>query len=178
MRIECHVCALRPWELTDKASLVRYANNKNVSRNLEDVFPYPYTDADADQWLSRQPRDLWFAIEVAGEAVGGIGIDQGERNHRHTGALGYWLGEPFWGRGIMTAAVKDLTEVALRKADLYRISASVFGWNRASMRVLEKAGYQREAVLRCGGVKDGVVCDEVVYGVTRAPELPYVRAVP
>lgn len=173
--IDCGLCTLRPWRKSDKHSLIRHANNRNVSRNLEDVFPYPYTDADADAWLSRQDGlSPWrFAIAVEGEPVGGIGLDVRGDIQRHSAMIGYWLGEAYWGRGIMTRAVGALTERALAAPDLYRVYAFVFAWNKASMRVLEKAGYQREGILIRSGVKDGVLFDQVLYAITRDPGLPY-----
>ena len=159
-------------------SLVRHANNRRVWRNLRDVFPHPYTDADADEWLGRAaaepPPEGVYAIDVDGQAVGGISLERGSDVERHTAEIGYWLGEMFWGRGLMSAAVRTLSDAALRdQSNLYRLQAGVFAWNEASMRVLEKAGYQREGVMRRGVVKDGVLVDRVLYARTRDPGLSY-----
>lgn len=178
--IDCGRFLLRPWRRSDKAALVRYANNRNVARNLRDRFPHPYTEADADEWLAyaagEAPREGFYAIEVAGEAVGAISLERGTDIDRCSAELGYWLGEPFWGQGIMTAAVRTVTAAGLREPDLYRIYAAVAAWNPASMRVLEKAGYQREGILVRSGVKDGVLFDKVLYAITRDPGLPYTPA--
>jgi len=115
-----------------------------------------------------------FAIEVNVEAVGGIGLERGRDIERHSAEIGYWLGEPFWGRNIATAAVEGITRRAFEVTDLYRLYASVFVWNPASMKVLEKAGYRREGTLIRSGIKDGVLLDRVIYAITRDPGLPYV----
>jgi RimJ/RimL family protein N-acetyltransferase len=175
------VLILRAWQKSDKDSLVRHANNRNVSRHLREVFPYPYTDQDADAWLNRTvPEEAakWrFAIEIGGEAVGGIALDLCTDVERHSASIGYWLGEGFWGRGIMTHAVTEVTARALATPRFCRVCAQVSSGNPASMRVLEKAGYQREGVLVRGVIKSGMVFDQVLYAVTRDPGLPYEPAV-
>jgi RimJ/RimL family protein N-acetyltransferase len=170
VRLECGVCAVRDWEWTDKASLVRHANNKNVWRNLLDRFPYPYTEADAESWFALlgtvSPATHW-ALDVDGEAVGGIGFELGLGNYAKTGHFGYWLGESYWGRGIMSAAVRATVEYVFSHADVVRLEAPVFEWNSPSMRVLEKCGFVREGVLRRSAFKDGQVIDTVLYARIR-----------
>jgi ribosomal-protein-alanine N-acetyltransferase len=164
-------CVLRPWRAGDEASLVRYANNRNVSRNLRDRFPYPYTAADADEWIKlavAQTRPTSFAIVVEGEAVGGIGIELGTDIFRRSAEIGYWLGEPFWGRGIATEALRAVTEYAFERFDICRLHAGVFDWNPASARVLEKAGYTLEGRARLGVVKDGRLGDRLLYALVRS----------
>ena len=161
---------LRPWRREDAASLVRHADNRNVWINLRDTFPHPYTPADARQWLERvtaiRPA-THFAIAVGGDAVGGIGFEPQADVLRRSAEVGFWLGEPFWGRGITTAALVALSAHAFAAADLVRLYACVFEWNPASMRVLEKAGYVREACLRHAVVKDGRIIDQYVYALVR-----------
>jgi len=178
--IDCSRCRLRPWAASDKAALVRYANNRNVSRSLRDVFPYPYTDADADRWLARvagsaAPPGV-YAIEVGGEAAGTLAVERQTDVERLSAEIGYWLGEPFWGRGIVTEAVGRVTALALAEDDILRLFASVFAWNAASMRVLEKNGYVGEAVLRRSGFKDGAVFDRVIYARVKESAHPYISA--
>ena len=172
IEMDAGVCLIRSWRRSDKASLLRYADNRNVSRNLRDAFPYPYTSDDADYWLSyarsREPETN-FAIELNGEAIGGIGYTLNQDVYRKSAEIGYWLGEPFWGRGIAVAALRLVTDYAFRNHDLHRIHAGVFGWNPGSMRVLEKAGYEREAVHRDAVYKLGEFTDEVVYVRFRDP---------
>jgi len=168
MRIECPVCAVRDWSPADKADLVRYANNRNVWRNLTHMFPNPYTEADADEWfamLAAMPEPTHWAIEVDGQAVGGIGVSVGKGVFSKKAEFGYWLGEPYWGRGIMTGAARAVAPYALERFGLVRLEAAVFAWNPASMRVLEKCGFVREGVSRAGVFKDGQLLDEVDYAL-------------
>lgn len=179
-QIDCGVCVLRAWRRSDKASLVRHAHNPNVSRHLRNIFPFPYTSANAERWLrSRPAKDAapWrFAIEVDELAVGGVGLEPGRDIEFRSAEIGYWLGQDFWGRGIMTAAVKAVTSRALESGQFYRLCAHVSAQNPASMRVLEKAGYAREGVRVRSGLKNGVLFDQVLYAVTRDPGLRYVAA--
>jgi RimJ/RimL family protein N-acetyltransferase len=170
VRLECGPCVVRDWRPGDKAAVVRAANNRNVWRNLAHRFPHPYTDADADRWfgmLREAPLPTHWAIEVDGEAAGGIGIDVGEGIHAKTAHFGYWLAEPHWGRGIMTAAVRAVAEHVLAHFDVARLEAPVFAWNPASMRVLEKCGFVREGVLRQSVLKDGQLIDAMLYARVR-----------
>jgi RimJ/RimL family protein N-acetyltransferase len=176
-RIDCGVCLLRRWRRSDRDALIRHANNRNVWRNLRDQFPHPYTKSDADHWLaftaSDPPESSIYAIDVGGEAMGTVSTLRQKDIERHSAEIGYWLAEPCWGRGIMTAAVREMTQVALAEPDLYRLFATVFPWNPASMRVLEKCGYRREGILVRSSVKDGVLIDRALYAITREPALPY-----
>jgi ribosomal-protein-alanine N-acetyltransferase len=161
---------VRSWEWRDRDALVRHANNRKIWINLRDHFPYPYTDEDARDWLAsivrREPENN-FAIDVAGEAVGGIGFTvQPDVGHR-SAEIGYWLGEKFWGRGIATDALIAMTDHAFANYDICRIYAYVFGWNGASARVLEKAGYTLEGRLRKSVTKDGQTIDNLIYAIIR-----------
>ena len=163
---EAPLAVIRPWQDGDRASLVRHANNRKVWRNLKDRFPHPYTDADAAAWLAlarAEPDWTGFAIEVEGHCAGGVGLVPLADVHARCAHIGYWLGEPFWGRGIMTAVVGAVTDHALSQRGFLRLEAPVFAWNPASMRVLEKCGYVREGVLRKSVFKDGEVIDSVLY---------------
>ncbi len=161
---------LRPWRPGDEASLVKHANNRNIWRNVRDLFPYPYTPQHAREWVHRagrvHPRTN-FAIAVDGDAVGGIGIVLREDIYRRSAEIGYWLGEEFWGRGIVTEAVKAMSDWGFAHFDICRIYAGVFEWNPASMRVLEKAGYTLEARLAKQVTKDGETIDEFIYAIVR-----------
>jgi RimJ/RimL family protein N-acetyltransferase len=160
-------CTLRAWRSEDAASLVRSANNTAVWRNLRDRFPHPYTARHAATWIRTSRRATQFAIDVGGEAVGGVGYLVGEDVYRRSAEVGFWLAEPFWGRGIMTEAVLAITRLAFERHDICRVYAEVFEWNVASMRVLEKAGYAREARLRRAVTKDGQTIDEMVYAILK-----------
>jgi [ribosomal protein S5]-alanine N-acetyltransferase len=172
--LEVSDCVIRPFRPSDRDAIVRHANNWNVARNMRDRFPHPYSVADAEAWLALVPTQspvTNFAIATAdvltGELIGGIGLMLQDDVFRRGAELGYWLGEAHWGRGIATAAVKAFTRYAFEAHDLLRIFAGVFSWNPGSMRVLEKAGYSREGVLRQSVVKDGQMLDKMLYAVTR-----------
>jgi RimJ/RimL family protein N-acetyltransferase len=170
MNLDCGKCLVRDWRGTDKESLVRFANNRSVWRNLAHRFPHPYTAESADSWfalLAGQAEPTHWALEIDGVAAGGIGIDPGEGIYAKNALFGYWLAEPFWGRGIMTAAVRTTAEYVFAQFDIARLVSPVFEWNPASMRVLEKSGFVREAVLRKSVFKDGQLIDEVVYSRLR-----------
>jgi ribosomal-protein-alanine N-acetyltransferase len=165
---------LRPWRSSDAASLVRHANDREVWRNLRDRFPHPYTPEAAEAWLAwvaQQAPSTHWAIEVDGEAGGGIGFTFGEDVHARVAEVGYWLGRAFWNRGIATEALRAVTAHAFAAHDVLRIEAHAFAWNDASLRVLEKAGYIREACLRRAVVKVGAVTDLLIFAVLR-PETP------
>lgn len=170
MNLKLRSCTVRSWEWRDRDAIVRHANNRKVSINLRDRFPYPYTVNDARSWLEmvigHQPETN-FAIDVAGEAVGGIGFTlQPDVGHR-SAEIGYWLGEECWGRGIATEALMAVTEHAFANYDLCRLFAHVFEWNSASARVLEKAGYAFEGRLRKSVTKDGQTIDQLMYAMIR-----------
>lgn len=157
---------VRPWAPDDLPSLVQHANNPNVARQLRDRFPHPYEPAHGRgflSWLARQQTPTVWAISVEGRGVGGIGLEVGQDVERVSAEVGYWLGEPFWGRGIATAALDAVTARAFRLFDLSRIFAVPFAGNAASIRVLEKAGYVREGHLHRSAIKDGVIVDQYLY---------------
>jgi RimJ/RimL family protein N-acetyltransferase len=159
-------CLLRPWRNADKEALVRLADNRRVWRNMTHSFPHPFLPEDADRWLAiaaHPGASLQIAIEVDGELAGGIGAIAGEGICCATAQFGYWLGEPFWGRGIASAAARALADRIGDERLFARLEAQVFEWNPASMRVLENAGFTREAVLRCAAFKDGTLIDTVLY---------------
>jgi len=163
-------CTVRPWARADAPALVRHADDREIWRNLRDRFPHPYTAADAEAWLAftmQQDPPTQFAIEVDGEAAGSIGYTLGEDVHWRTAEIGYWLGRAVWGCGIATDALRAVTADAFASHDLDRIQACVFAWNSASVRVLEKAGYEREACLRRAVTKDGETTDMLIYGILR-----------
>ena len=166
MRLDLARCIVRPWTNADAASLCRHANNRNVSMHLRDRFPYPYGLEQATTflgWLAGQPSPTVWAIEVDGEAAGGIGIELHSDVERVSAEIGYWLGERVWGRGIATEALRAVTAEAFTRYDLTRIYAVPFADHHASIRVLEKAGYVREGVMRHSAIKDGKVRDQALY---------------
>jgi RimJ/RimL family protein N-acetyltransferase len=170
MELKLNSCTIRPWRLGDAESLIRHANNYKIWRNVRDRFPHPYTSDDAHAWIdyaSTERPMTNFAVAVDGVAVGGIGLILQSDIYRRSAEIGYWLGEEFWGRGIISDAVRALTEWGFANFDLCRIYAGVLEWNPASMRVLEKAGYQFEARLRKAVTKEGQTMDDFIYSIVR-----------
>ena len=163
-------CTLRRFRVTDKSRLVELANNPRVSSNLRDAFPYPYTQDDADQWfktaLNQQQQHI-FAIAQSDQLIGGIGFHPLDDVYRHTAELGYWLGEPYWGKGIMSRAVAVIVQLVFTTTDLTKLFAGVFSNNPASAAVLEKNSFYFEGRLRNAVVKRGKVLDELRYGLLR-----------
>jgi RimJ/RimL family protein N-acetyltransferase len=149
---------------------VRHANSRKVSINLRDRFPYPYTVNDARMWLEMvvgHAPETNFAIDVGGEAAGGIGFTLQPDVARRSAEIGYWLGEEYWGRGITTEALIAVTDHAFANYDLCRLYAHVFEWNGASARVLEKAGYTFEGRLRKSVTKEGQTIDQLMYAMVK-----------
>jgi len=168
MEIDCGPCLVRSWRKSDVDSLVRHANNQKVWLQLRDRFPHPYTAADGEAWLvhaceAEPEKDL--AIDVAGEAAGGIGLTLGSDVERISAEIGFWLGESLWGRGIVTAAVRAFTARAFSAYGLQRIFALPFAGNTASRRVLEKSGFALEGILRRSALKAGRVTDQALYAL-------------
>jgi ribosomal-protein-alanine N-acetyltransferase len=166
MRIITPSCTLRDWNPGDAGSLARHANNPRIAAIMRDAFPSPYTLEDAHRFISMATgltSNLFLVIEVKGEAVGGIGIHPLEDVKRKSAEIGYWLSESLWGKGIVTDAVRSLVPFAIERCDIVRLQAGIFSNNPASMRVLEKCGFTREAIHRDAITKNGALLDEVMY---------------
>jgi RimJ/RimL family protein N-acetyltransferase len=162
--------SLRSWRLEDAAGLAEVANNRNVWLTLRDIFPHPYHLADAETYLGRtvgSEPELSFCLELDGRPAGGIGFHFAGDVHHLTVELGYWLAEPFWGRGIMSHAVRAMVGYGFDALPIERIEAYVFANNPASARVLEKCGFSFEGRLRRNVIKDGQVLDSLVYSILR-----------
>lgn len=164
---------LRPWRPEDLASLVEYANNWNVAKNMTDKFPFPYTESNGKAFIAFATADdpiHIFAIEVDGQAVGGIGIHPQDDIHRRNAELGYWLAEPFWGQGIISAAIKQAVDFAFQTYAIDRVFARPFGTNSASQKVLEKNGFVLDGKFEKTLVKNGEILDELIYSIRRVNE--------
>ncbi len=160
--------SLRSWAIEDIPALVKYAGNRKIWMNVRDIFPHPYTRENAEEWINRVQEPLTnFAIASATEAIGGIGFNLQEDVYRRSAEIGYWLGEPYWHMGIATRAVKAVAEYAFANFDLLRLYATVFEWNRASARVLEKNAFILEGRLVKSVFKDGKTIDSMLYALTR-----------
>lgn len=167
--LDCGPCRLRPWRLGDEDSLKRNANNRNVARNLRDVFPHPYTIEAAREWIAHanaSASEVALAIEVAGEASGGVGLRRQGDVDRVSAEIGYWLGEAYWNRGIMTAALLEFVPFCFRNFELTSIFARCFSWNESSIRVLQKCRFERAGLLPRAAIKEGEIVDVVILATT------------
>jgi [ribosomal protein S5]-alanine N-acetyltransferase len=162
---------LRPWSFSDAHQLAIIANNRNISDNLRDGFPFPYSINDANNWLSMvipvndPPR--FFAIIYEDHLCGSIGIVTKEDIYRKNVEIGYFLAEEYWGRGIITKAIKVATSYSFAKFDIIRVYAEPFSDNTGSRRALEKAGFKCEALFIKNVFKNGVIKDSCIYSILR-----------
>ena len=163
---------LRPWRPEDAPSIARHADDPQVAANLRDVFPCPYQLSDAEEFIrlcrAAEPEQAIFrAIVVDGQAVGSVALTRGTDVCRRSAELGYWLGRALWGRGIMTKAVEEMCRTGFEAWDIVRIYAEPFAHNAGSRRVLEKAGFALEGVMRSGIWKNGRLRDYCMYDLLR-----------
>ena len=166
MDIACPLCLLRPLVAADAPALARHANDRLVWQNLRDRFPHPYSEADAREYIayaSAKPIQTSFGIVVDGEAIGNISLMLGDDIARRSAEVGYWIGRSFWGRGIAVEALRATTRYAFTQLALVRVFAVPFATTTRSARVLEKAGYVREGLMRRSALKDGTILDQLLY---------------
>ncbi len=166
------ICKIRKWELLDAADLSVNISNKKIQDNLRDGLPYPYTEQDGRDYISAmlssdENNTFAFAITIDNKVIGSIGVFRQENIHSKTGELGYYIGEEYWGKGIMTEAVRQICSYVFDNSDIIRIYAEPFAYNIASCRVLEKAGFQYEGTLRSNAVKNSKVIDMKMYSRLR-----------
>ncbi|GIK61700.1 MAG: GNAT family N-acetyltransferase [Ignavibacteriota bacterium] len=170
MKIYFGEYCIRSYEYSDQKALVKYANNYNVSRLLRDQFPFPYTSEMAEMWLvhaCNQNPESNFVIANEKELIGAIGINLQDDVNRFSAEIGYWLGEPFWNKGIITQALNLFSDFAFNKFELNRIFANVFEGNDASEKVLRKTGYKKEATLKKAVFKEGKFIDQHIYALLK-----------
>lgn len=165
-------CKIRKWKLSDAKDLAIALSNRKIQDNLRDGLPYPYTEQDGADYISDmlsadENETFAFAITIDGKAVGSIGVFRQGNIHRQTAELGYYIAEEYWGRGIMTEAVKQICQYVFSESDIIRIYAEPFAYNAASCKVLEKAGFQYEGTLRKNAVKNGKVIDMKIYSLLK-----------
>ena len=159
---------LRPFTDSDSKRLAELCNNKKIWNNLRDYIPFPYTDINAIDFIKycqTENPQLTFAIEINGEFAGSIGLVRQPDVYKLTAEIGYWLGEPFWGMGIATKAVRLIVEYGFNNLGLVRIYTGVFDFNKASQRVLEKSGFKLECIFEKSVFKNDKICDEYRYGL-------------
>lgn len=165
-------CNIRKWRMEDAADLAAAVNNKKILDNLRDGLPYPYTEADGKEFIyamltAEEHTTYAYAITVNDKVIGSIGVFRCGNIHFRTAELGYYIAEGYWGQGIMTSAVKQVCSYIFEKTDILRIFAEPFAYNTASCRVLEKAGFQCEGILRKNAVKNGKILDMKMYARIR-----------
>ena len=165
-------CKIREWKITDKESLALLLNNKKILDNLRDGIPWPYSQKDAEDFIAAmlaadKTKTFAFAITADEEVIGSIGVFRGENIHCRTAEMGYYLGEAYWGKGFGTSAVRQICTYVFENTDIIRIFAEPFAFNTASCRVLEKAGFQMEGILRSNAVKNGAVQDMKMYALVK-----------
>lgn len=170
-------CMLRKWRLSDAKDLAAALSNERILRNLRDGLPFPYTEQDAHDYIEKmlssdENSTFAYAITVDGRVVGSIGAFRQSNIHRQTAELGYYLAQAYWGRGIMTSAIRQLCRILFDTTDILRIYAEPFAYNTGSRRALEKAGFRYEGTMKNNAVKNGKVVDMALYSLTRNPE-PY-----
>ena len=163
---------LRPWRQADIEAVAEAADNPNIAANLRNIFPSPYTLADAKWFVEDciaqgETRQLMRAIAVNGRAAGSISVSRKDDVYEKSAELGYWLAEDYWGRGIMTEAVRQICREAFDRFDILRIFAEPFAENLGSRRVLEKAGFVCEGTMRMGVYKYGRVQSSCMYALLR-----------
>lgn len=166
-------CKIRKWELNDAKDLAAALSNKNVQDNLRDGLPYPYTEQDGKEYISLmlaadKNNTFAFAVTIDEKVIGSISAFRQKNIHRQTAELGYYIAEDYWGKGIMTEAVKQLCDYVFTHTDIIRIYAEPFAYNVGSCRVLEKAGFICEGTLRCNAVKNSKVLDMKIYSKLKA----------
>lgn len=167
------ICKIREWKISDASDLAAALSNKKVQDNLRDGLPFPYTENDALEYinamLSADKNDTFaFAVTVDDKVIGSVGVFRQENIHRLTAELGYYISEKYWSNGIMTEAVKQICEYVFKNSDIIRIYAEPFAYNTASCRVLEKAGFQFEGLLKQNAIKNNKVIDMKMYALIKA----------
>lgn len=165
-------CTIRPWRMSDAMDLAAALSDPAILNNLRDGLPYPYTEKDAEDYITAmlcadKSAVFAYAICLEDRAVGSIGAFRQSNIHFRTAELGYYLAREYWGRGIVTEAVRQLCERVFAQTDILRIYAEPFSDNVGSRRVLEKAGFQLEGILRRNACKNGRVLDMALYALTR-----------
>ena len=165
-------CKIRKWKLTDAKDIAVALSNKKIQDNLRDGLPYPYSEKDGIDFISsmisaNEDETFAFAITLDDKVIGSIGVFRQQNIHRQTAEMGYYIAEEYWGKGIMTDAVKQICEYVFMNSDILRIYAEPFAYNTGSCRVLEKAGFQYEGTLRNNAVKNGKVIDMKMYSLLR-----------
>lgn len=163
---------LRNWKISDAQYVQKYANNKKIADNLRNAFPHPYTLQDAENYINAviqkdEKCQCCRAIVINGEVVGSIGLFLKDDVYCKSAEIGYWLAEPYWGRGIMSSAIKYLCEFAFKQYDIVRIYAEPFEYNTGSRKALEKAGFTLEGIKKKSIYKNGNFFNSCIYALIK-----------
>ena len=165
-------CKIRQWRIDDAEDLAKALNNKKILDNLRDGIPYPYTMQDAKEYITAtlnadKEMIYAFAIAIDNKVIGSIGVFRKANIHSRTAEIGYYIGEPYWGKGIGTCALRQACDYIFLNTDIIRIFAEPFAHNIASCRILEKCGFEYEGTLRKNAVKNGIVTDMKMYSILK-----------
>lgn len=170
--IHSGLLTLRSFNEEDNTRLAELCNNKNIWNNVRDYLPFPYTVQHAAEFIALCRQEIpqtTFAIEFKGELAGCVGLVRQTDIYRLNAEIGYWIGEPYWGLGIATKAVELITAYGFEKLKLIRIYSGVFDFNKASQRVMEKAGFKLECISEKSIIKNGMICNEYRYAKSLCP---------
>ncbi len=161
---------LRRFTNDDRVPMANLVNNKKIWDNVRDILPFPYTEQDAENFINMVKLEditLTFSIEYNGQFCGVIGLKKQSDVYKKTAEIGYWIGEPFWKKGIATTSVKVLTAHGMDSLGFVRIHTGVFEYNIGSMRVLEKNGYEKDGIFKKSIFKNGKMWDEHRFSIVK-----------
>ncbi len=156
---------------SDAKRFVELLADKEIYDNTLAI-PHPYTLKDAEWFIdfaekqtqARNGESVNFCIrDESGLLVGGCGFHDFEPGKSHKAEIGYWLGKRYWGRGWMTSVVNGLVNYGIDHFNLVHITAHVFAHNAPSTRVLEKASFSMEGILKSHYQKDGKIFDGKLF---------------
>ena len=163
---------LRVVTKNDKISLVKYANNKKIANNLRNAFPNPYSEENANYFINsaneNNPKKLILAIDFNEELIGCIGAFQQDDIYSKNAEIGYWLAEPFWGKGYISTAIKKFVPMVFENMDIVRIYAEPFENNLGSKKALDKSGFKLEYTLKNNIFKNGEVLSSCIYSILKS----------
>jgi RimJ/RimL family protein N-acetyltransferase len=165
-------CKIRHWKVEDATQLAKALNNRNIQNNLRDGLPYPYTENDAKDFIKAmldadKDKTFAFAITFNNTVIGSIGIFRKDNIHFRTAEMGYYIAEPFWGKGLGTSAIMQICHYVFDHTNIIRIFAEPFAYNTASCRILEKNGFKYEGTLRSNAEKNGNILDMKMYSLIK-----------
>lgn len=164
--------SIREWKIEDAEQLKNAINNEKILDNLRDGIPYPYTLENAKEFITQTLNapvnsQYSWAILVDNNVIGSVGVFRKDNIHCYTAEIGYYIAEEYWGKGIMTQVIKEVCKYIFENTDIIRIFAEPFSYNVASCKVLEKAGFELEGILRNNAIKNNKVLDMKMYSIIK-----------